>query len=155
MRIALALSVVMLGMILVACGGSSTTEFNLTGSTNWQVIGNVLFGSDGVILKSAPKAYSLIKQDFKVVPQKSYEIIVVAKRAGAAPSSTLNIDFWGPGYDNAEQEFNIAPAQLKSEFSTFTNVIQSADAPTNTVIRVFTGSTNAIVVKNLTVRIVK
>ncbi len=155
MRIAIFLPVFILGMITAACGGSSKTDFNMTSTENWQTYGNVLFGNDGVVLKALPKEFSLVRQEFAVASGKSYQLVVVAKRAGAVPSSALIVDFWGPGYDNTEQEISISPSDLKTEFSSFTNVIESQNAPMDTMIRIFSHSTNAIVVKQVSVSVVR
>lgn len=85
-----------------------------------------------------------------IKPQKNYLVEFEIKIASQI-DNIINFDFFGNGYDNAEQEFILKPEMVKNNFTKIQKTLNSGNIPknTNTNFRIFSTAIGNIEIKNL------
>jgi hypothetical protein len=81
---------------------------------------------------------------------KSYLIDFMIRKDNGLDNN-ISFDFYGPQYDQPEQEFYLSPEDLDQDYTRITRVLNSGTAPSDTDIafRVFTNSKGNIWIKDL------
>ena len=122
----------------------------------WELINSKKTGSDGseyILASPDGKQVSMIKQRISLKPNAYYLMKLEAKRMRNEPQRELSFDLCGgPGYDSPDQELDVNGRALQKDYRVFGRIINTGNIPPQVDLRVFTFSTEPIVVKNIEIQ---
>jgi len=122
----------------------------------WDLINSKKTGSDGseyILASPDGKQVSMIKQRISLKPNAYYLMKLEAKRMRNEPQRELSFDLCGgPGYDSPDQELDVNGRALQGDYRVFGRFINTGNIPPQVDLRVFTFSTEPIVVKNIEIQ---
>jgi len=122
----------------------------------WDLINSKKTGSDGseyILASPDGKQVSMIKQRIALKPNTYYLMKLEAKRMRNEPQRELSFDLCGgPGYDSPDQELDVNGRALQRDYRVFGRIINTGNIPPQVDLRVFTFSTEPILVKNIEIQ---
>lgn len=122
----------------------------------WELINSKKTGSDGseyILASPDGKQVSMIKQRISLKPNAYYLMKLEVKRMRNEPQRELSFDLCGgPGYDSPDQELDVNGRALQRDYRVFGRIINTGNIPPQVDLRVFTFSTEPIVVKNIEIQ---
>jgi len=103
-----------------------------------------------IIIEEGNNVLKYVK--FPVILESGYDYLVTFEMAKTSNlNNSVNFDFYGNGYDNPEQEFNISYELIAENYKRVNRLINSGDVPQNadSYFRIFTDSSGSITIKDL------